>query len=115
MDSPVDTGETGDVAADEPAAPLPPVELLDGLPVVVTVTSGSGTVCSLAGGTVTFLAGGTCTISASQAGSSLWESAPTVDQTIEIGKMSQAITFPQPAQLGHSGGASTSGRLPRWA
>ncbi len=36
MDSPVDTGETGDVAADEPAAPLPPVELLDGLPVVVT-------------------------------------------------------------------------------
>ncbi|MFM9133441.1 MAG: YDG domain-containing protein, partial [Actinomycetota bacterium] len=74
-----------------------------GLPTVISVTSGSGTVCTLAGGTVTFRAGGTCTLTASQAGNSLWDAAPSVDQIIEIGKMSQAVTFPQPAPLSHGG------------
>ncbi len=68
-----------------------------GLTPTLTVTTGSGSVCNMVGGTITFVASGLCVITASQAGDSRWQTAANITQTIEVGKLSQAITFPQPA------------------
>ena len=68
-----------------------------GLLPIITVAAGLGSVCTFNGATVTFLASGVCEITATQSGDSNWLSAPTMKQIIEVGKLSQAISFPQPA------------------
>jgi hypothetical protein len=66
-----------------------------GLPVSIVVTVGDGTACSRSGSTVTFIGSGVCEITASQAGTALYEPATSVRQSFEVGKMNQSISFPQ--------------------
>ena len=68
-----------------------------GLTPTIALTSGAGSACTFANGTVTFVAAGLCTLTASNAGDLRWLAASSVTQTIEIGKLNQIITFPQPA------------------
>lgn len=72
-----------------------------GLPVSLAVTTGLGTVCSITGSgptaTLTFAASGRCVITATQAGNGNINPAPSVTQTIDVGKLNQSITFAQPA------------------
>jgi outer membrane protein OmpA-like peptidoglycan-associated protein len=70
-----------------------------GLSVALTVTSGSGSVCSMNNGVVTFIASGICTITATQPGNANFFDATSVTQSIEVGKLNQTITFPQPNAL----------------
>jgi hypothetical protein len=88
-----------------------------GLTPVISIALGSGSVCTLSNATVTFLGSGVCEISASQPGDSNWLAATSMKQIIEVGKLSQAITFPQPAnyELGNPDfvlDASASSGLP---
>ena len=76
---------------------VPTASATSGLTPVISITAGSGSVCTLSNATVTFLGSGTCEISASQAGDSNWLPAASMKQIIEVGKLSQAISFPQPA------------------
>jgi outer membrane protein OmpA-like peptidoglycan-associated protein len=69
-----------------------------GLPVSIVVTVGDGTACSRSGSTVTFIGSGVCEITASQAGTALYEAATSVRQSFEVGKMNQSISFPQLAR-----------------
>jgi outer membrane protein OmpA-like peptidoglycan-associated protein len=66
-----------------------------GLSVSIVVTVGDGTACSRSGSTVTFIGSGVCEITASQAGTALYEPATSVRQSFEVGKMNQSISFPQ--------------------
>jgi outer membrane protein OmpA-like peptidoglycan-associated protein len=76
-----------------------------GLTPTISITAGASTVCSIDRGVVTFVSSGTCEISATQAGDSNWLAAIADVQVIEIGKLSQAISFTQPIsyELGHPG------------
>ena len=76
-----------------------------GLSPTISLTSGANSVCSLAAGVVTFVSSGVCEISAAQDGDSNWLAATSEVQVVEIGKLSQAISFTQPVQyeLGHPG------------
>jgi photosystem II stability/assembly factor-like uncharacterized protein len=59
--------------------------------------------CSVSGNTVTITGGGSCTITASQAGDSNYNPAPDVQQSFDIAKDSQNITFAQPADTTFGG------------
>ncbi|MEJ5151915.1 LamG-like jellyroll fold domain-containing protein [Comamonas sp. MYb396] len=61
--------------------------------VTLVVDSGSAAICSIANGTVTFSAAGTCVINANQAGNPDYEAATQVQQTIEVGKLAQSLSF----------------------
>ncbi|QMV72326.1 hypothetical protein HS961_05500 [Comamonas piscis] len=61
--------------------------------VTLVVDSGSAAICSIANGTVTFSAAGTCVINANQTGNADYEAATQVQQTIEVGKLAQSLTF----------------------
>jgi len=63
------------------------------LSVVISILSGQGSVCSIAGSTVTFLSSGNCVIEASQPGDGTFLSAVTVSQTVAVGKANQRMTF----------------------
>ena len=68
-----------------------------GLASSISISAGLGAVCSFDGTTVTFLVAGVCEITATQNGDSNWLPAPSMKQIVEVGKLSQAISFPQPA------------------
>ncbi len=74
-----------------------------GLPVRIALDAAS-TGCSLSGGVVSFTAGGTCVIDANQAGNAVWAPASQAQQTINVAKKSQTITFsstnPSPVGVG---------------
>ena len=76
-----------------------------GLSPTISLTSGANSVCSLALGVITFASSGVCEISAAQDGDTNWLAATSEVQVVEIGKLSQAISFTQPIQyeLGHPG------------
>jgi hypothetical protein len=76
---------------------VPTASATSGLTPVISIALGSGSVCTLNNTTVTFLGSGTCEISASQPGDSNWLAAASIKQIVEVGKLSQAISFPQPA------------------
>ena len=78
-----------------------------GNPVVVSLDP-SSTGCTLAGGIVTFAAAGTCLVDLNQAGSANYNAAPQVQQSISVGKGSQAISFTPPASGNVGGGATLS-------
>jgi hypothetical protein len=88
-----------------------------GEPVTFTVDSSSSPagVCSVSGtngATVAFAHAGSCVIDANQAGDSDYSAAPQAQQTITVGKASQAIsgfTAPTPATVGGGGSLSASG------
>ncbi|CAB4604641.1 unannotated protein [freshwater metagenome] len=75
----------------------PSAAATSGLTPVISIATGLGSVCNMNAGTVTFLASGVCEISASQPGDNNWLAATTMKQIIEVGKLSQAISFPQPS------------------
>jgi len=59
----------------------------------VSFNSQTTKVCTVSGATVTIVAAGTCTIQATQAGNSDYSAAPPVDQSFQVTKASQTITF----------------------
>ena len=61
--------------------------------VVFAIATDSAAVCSISGSVVTFLAKGTCVVTANQAGSSNYNAASEVSQSIAVGEGSQAISF----------------------
>jgi hypothetical protein len=75
-----------------------------GLP--ITMTSGPVNVCANAGNTVTIHNVGVCQLSASQAGNNNYNAAPSVIQTVSIGKANQTITFADPADQSFAVGAT---------
>jgi hypothetical protein len=75
-----------------------------GNPVVLSIDAVSSSVCSIAGSTVTFQHAGTCVIDANQAGNADYLAANQLQQSVAVGKGSQAVTFtstaPTSAQVG---------------
>ncbi|MFC4042946.1 hypothetical protein ACFO1B_31345 [Dactylosporangium siamense] len=65
-----------------------------GLP--VTWTSGTPRVCKVKGRTVTLVAGGTCTLHADQHGDETFEAAPRADDSFQVARSPQTITFARP-------------------
>jgi outer membrane protein OmpA-like peptidoglycan-associated protein len=84
-----------------------------GLAVSYATTTPS--VCSVSGAVITPLAAGQCTVSASQGGDATYAAATPVSRTFTVARVSQTITFAQPADLGLAAGtaglsaSSTSG------
>ena len=77
-----------------------------GNPVVFSIDPASSAgACVLAGGTVSFTGVGTCVIDANQAAGAGYAAAPQVQQTLQIAKAAQAITFTSapPAHPVHGG------------
>ena len=72
-----------------------------GLP--VTITSSTGSVCTVSGTTLTLVAAGTCSLSANQAGDGSY--APAAPVTVSF-----AVTGGAPADLGFSSGFAGGGR-----
>jgi hypothetical protein len=77
-----------------------------GNPVVFSIDPASSAgACALAGGTVSFTGVGTCVVDANQAGGAGYQAAPQVQQTLQVAKASQTITFTSapPAHPVHGG------------
>jgi len=77
-----------------------------GNPVVFSIDPASSVgACALAGGTVSFTGVGSCVIDANQAAGAGYLAAPQVQQTLQIGKAAQTITFTTalPAHPVHGG------------
>ena len=75
-----------------------------GLP--VTFSSGSPTVCTVAGSAVSLVAAGTCTVDADQAGDDTYASAPQVSQSFAVARTPQSITFAALPGAGVVGGTT---------
>ena len=65
-----------------------------GLPVAITVASGSS--CSISGGVVTFDAVGSCQLLYDQAGNATFAAAPQVSEAVTVAKQPQSITVTSP-------------------
>ncbi|MBV8202825.1 MAG: cadherin-like domain-containing protein, partial [Acidobacteria bacterium] len=78
-----------------------------GLAVTFTIDASAASVCSISGSTVSFTATGTCVIDANQAGNSMYNPAPQVQQSFAVGKGSQTITFTSTAPAGATVGGPT--------
>ncbi len=63
----------------------------------VSFSSAAPGVCSVSGTSVTFISVGTCTINADQGGNGNWNPAPQVQQSFQVMKGNQAISFAAPA------------------
>jgi hypothetical protein len=94
-------------------------EARSGLPVSLSIVTPA--VCEFEDGwqTVAFVSPGTCTIDANQAGNSFWEAAPQAEQSFQVSKALQQISFqtlpPSDAVLGEGPFpvvAVSSSRLP---
>src|SRR5207247_1367391 len=78
-------------------------QLFGSAPFTVSATASSGlpvsfnsqttSVCTVSGSTVTLVAVGTCTIRATQAGNTNYAAATPVNQSFQVTKASQTITF----------------------
>ena len=64
-----------------------------GLPVTFSIDAAATSVCSLAGSTVSFIGAGSCVVDGNQAGDVNYVAAPQAQQSVTVGKGSQAITF----------------------
>ncbi|MCX8529785.1 MAG: fibronectin type III domain-containing protein, partial [Rhodoluna sp.] len=65
-----------------------------GAPVTATIDNASSTVCSISNNVVTYLTSGSCVINADQAGTSNYNPAQQVQQTIVVVKKAQTISWP---------------------
>jgi hypothetical protein len=78
------------------------VAATSGLP--VALTSATPSVCTVSGTNVTLLGAGECTIDANQAGNAEYEPASQAQQSFQVAKKSQTVTFtstpPNPATIG---------------
>lgn len=61
--------------------------------ITFSIDSSSSSICSITNTTVTFAAAGTCVINANQTGSVDYEAAAQVQQTVDVDKITQIITF----------------------
>ncbi|MCD9199020.1 Ig-like domain-containing protein [Aeromicrobium wangtongii] len=64
-----------------------------GEPVTFSLAPGSADVCSIKGAIVTFDHAGACTVLADQAGTALFNAAPTAQETITVAKTAQTVAF----------------------
>lgn len=64
-----------------------------GLPVTLSIATGSAGVCSIAGTTVSMTGAGTCVVNADQAGNAHYAAAAQVHQSFAVGKGSQTVVF----------------------
>jgi O-antigen/teichoic acid export membrane protein/GT2 family glycosyltransferase len=80
-----------------------------GNPVTFSISSASGSVCSISGSTVTFKNPGTCVIDANQAGGAGYQAAPQAQQTVKVSaSITQAISFTSsPPSTAVAGGTYT--------
>jgi Ethanolamine utilization protein EutJ (predicted chaperonin) len=70
-----------------------------GLPVSLSIDSGSSSVCSLSGSSVIYTGSGTCTINADRAGDSRYSSATRTQQSFTVDPATPIITWPAPAPI----------------
>ena len=63
-----------------------------GLPLTLSVTSGSWSACSLSGGVISYHGRGTCSVVATQSGDPTWNAA-TATQAFAVAGLPQVITF----------------------
>lgn len=91
----------------------PSATATSGLTVEFAITSGSPSVCTLAGGVVEFQSAGSCTIEASiadgQSGAANYLAATAVSQTIVAGKINQTISFSVIADRNYGDPSFTAG------
>ncbi len=64
-----------------------------GNPIVFSIDATATSVCSISGNIVSFIGSGSCVIDANQAGDARWNAATQVQQSFEVGKAGQNITF----------------------
>src|SRR6185503_11399475 len=64
-----------------------------GNPVTFTIDPSASSVCSIAGSTVSFTAVGTCKVSANQSGDANYEPAAQAQQSFQVTKGNQVISF----------------------
>ena len=84
----------------------PTATATSGLAVTITL-DGTSTGCTLSAGVISFTAGGTCVVDANQAGSTNWNAATQVQQSITVNKANQTISFTATAPAGASAGGAT--------
>ena len=72
----------------------------------VSLASSTTSVCTVSGTTLSLVAEGTCTITASQAGSGDYLAADDVERSFTVSKVSQTITFAEPASQSLTTGSS---------
>ena len=82
----------------------PTATATSGLAVTITVDTSSSGICSISGGAVSFQTPGSCVLDANQAGNTGFYAAPQVQQTFNVAKGNQTITFTSTAP-----GAATVG------
>jgi hypothetical protein len=84
-----------------------------GNPVTLSIGAASTAgACTLSSGTFTFAHVGTCVVAADQAGNGTYDPAPTITQSISIGKANQTITITSsgnPAGIGEARGLTATG------
>ena len=71
----------------------PTATATSGLAVTITVDGSSSAVCSISGGAVSFQTPGSCVLDANQTGNGTYNAAPQVQQTFNVAKGNQTITF----------------------
>ena len=79
---------------------------------VVTVSSTTPSVCTVAGFTVTMLATGTCTLTASQAGNATYAAAPDVTRSFTISPASTTTVPPPPPSSTSTSSSTTTTTVP---
>jgi hypothetical protein len=79
-----------------------------GNPVTFTIDSPSTSICSVSGSTVTFSNPGSCVIDANQAGTTDYQPASQVQQSITVSGIAQSISFTAPAAGSVDGSATLS-------
>lgn len=80
---------------------------LSGNAVVVSIDAESSMVCEINNGRISFIAAGSCVVLANQAGSSSYNAAPEVSQTITVNRTSQVISFVSSAPTNAKVGGAT--------
>jgi hypothetical protein len=76
--------------------------------VTFTIDSPSTSICSVSGSTVTFSNPGSCVIDANQAGTTDYQPASQVQQSITVSGIAQSISFTAPAAGSVDGSATLS-------
>ena len=84
----------------------PTATATSGLAVTITL-DGTSTGCTLSAGVISFTAGGTCVVDANQAGSTNWNAATQVQQSITVNKANQTISFTSTAPANATVGGAT--------
>jgi hypothetical protein len=85
----------------------PTARATSGLTTVITVDATASSVCSISAGTVNFIGTGACVLDANQAGDEIYNPAPQVQQSFDVGKADQTVAFTSDAPLSARVGGTT--------